>query len=55
MDAYPEIGGQSEIYLLTHKTVARNNSHSIAMRNIMGNVSDNDMASIASFLSKQYR
>ncbi len=57
MDAYPRIGGQAEIYLLTQmkdiKTGARNNDHALAMKNIMGNVSDEDMAAIASWLSKQ--
>lgn len=59
MDAYPEIGGQSEVYLLAQmkdiKTGARNNSHSIAMTNIMSNVTDDDMAAIATWLSKQSR
>lgn len=59
MDAYPEIGGQSEIYLLAQmkdiKTGARNNSHSVAMQNIMSNVSDNEMATLAAWLSKQSR
>ncbi len=57
MDAYPRLGGQSEIYLLTQmkdiKTGARNNNHSQAMKNIMGSVSDADMATIASWLSTQ--
>ncbi len=57
MDAYPRIGGQAEIYLLTQmkdiKTGARNNNHTLAMKNIMGNVSDSDMSAIASWLAKQ--
>ncbi len=57
MDAYPRISGQSELYLLTQmkdiKTGARNNNHALAMKNIMTNVSDADMATIASWLSKQ--
>ncbi len=57
MDAYPRIGGQSESYMLAQmkdiKTGTRNNDHALAMKNIMGNVSDADMAAIASWLSKQ--
>ncbi len=57
MDAYPRIGGQSELYLLAQmtdiKTGVRSNSHSLAMKNIMGNVSDSEMAEIAGWLSKQ--
>ncbi|MCP3687642.1 MAG: c-type cytochrome [Gammaproteobacteria bacterium] len=57
MDAYPRIGGQSEVYMLTQmqdiKSGARNNDHTLAMKNIMGNVSDADIATIASWLSKQ--
>ncbi len=57
MNAYPRIGGQSEIYLLAQikdiKTGARSNSHSLAMKNIMSNVSDSEMATIAGWLSKQ--
>ncbi len=57
MNAYPKIGGQSEMYLLAQmkdiKTGARNNSHSVAMKNIMHDVSDSEMATIAGWLSKQ--
>jgi len=57
MDAYPEIGGQSDAYLLNQmkdiKTGVRKNSHSIAMANIMDKVSDEDMAAIATWLSNQ--
>ncbi len=57
MDAYPRIGGQSELYMLAQmkdiKSGVRNNDHAIAMTNIMGSVSDEDMAAIASWLSKQ--
>ena len=57
MNAYPRIGGQSEMYLLAQmkdiKTGARNNSHTLAMKNVMGNVSDSEMATIAGWLSKQ--
>ncbi|MCP4431804.1 MAG: cytochrome c [Gammaproteobacteria bacterium] len=57
MDAYPRIGGQSEIYLLMQmkdiKTGTRNNNHALAMKNIMNNVPDEDMAAIASWLSRQ--
>ncbi len=57
MDAYPRIGGQSELYMLTQmqdiKSGVRNNDHTLAMKNIMGSVSDADMAAIASWLSKQ--
>ena len=57
MNAYPRIGGQSEMYLLAQmkdiKTGARNNSHSLAMKNVMGNISDSEMATIAGWLSKQ--
>ncbi len=57
MNAYPRIGGQSEMYLLAQmkdiKTGARNNSHTLAMKNVMGNISDSEMATIAGWLSKQ--
>ncbi len=57
MDAYPRIGGQAEMYLLAQmkdiKSGTRSNSHSVAMKNIMVNVSDSDMATIAGWLSKQ--
>ncbi len=57
MNAYPRIGGQSEMYLLAQmtdiKSGARSNSHSVAMKNIMGNVSDSEMAAIAGWLSRQ--
>ena len=45
------------MYLLAQmidiKTGARNNSHTLAMKNVMGNVSDSEMAAIAGWLSKQ--
>ncbi len=57
MNAYPKIGGQSEMYLLAQmkdiKAGTRSNSHSVAMKNIMGNVSDSEMAAIAGWLSRQ--
>ncbi|MBT4836740.1 MAG: c-type cytochrome [Methylococcales bacterium] len=55
MDAYPKIAGQSEAYLLAQmkdiKSATRANSHSKAMTNIMGTVSDDEMAVIAKWLS----
>ncbi len=57
MNDYPKIGAQGEAYLLAQmtdiKTGVRNNSHSIAMANIMDKVSDEEMALIAKWLSEQ--
>jgi len=57
MDAYPEIGGQNDAYLLNQmkdiKSGVRKNSHSVAMANIMDTVSDAEMAALATWLSEQ--
>ncbi len=57
MNAYPKIAGQTELYLLAQmkdiKSGARNNSHAVAMTNIMNTVSDEEMASLAKWLSQQ--
>lgn len=55
MDAYPKLAGQHEGYLLSQmqliKSGVRNNSHSVAMKNIMDKVSDEEMAAIAKWLA----
>jgi len=56
-DAYPRLVGQNASYLLTQmkdiKSGARNNGHSVAMKNIMHIVNDEEMAAIATWLSEQ--
>jgi cytochrome c len=57
MDAYPNVAGMDANYMLTQmkdiKSGARNNSHAQAMKNIMDQVSDDEMSIIANWLSKQ--
>lgn len=55
MDEYPKLAGQSDQYLLTQmkdiKNGARTNAHSVAMKNVMHLISDEEMAAIATWLS----
>lgn len=57
MSAYPVISGQNEVYLLAQmtdiKSGTRNNSHSVAMSNIMDKVSAEEMAILAKWLAEQ--
>lgn len=55
--AYPKIGGQNEQYLLAQmkdiKSGARNNGLSAVMKPIVMNVTDEELAAIAKWLSQQ--
>ncbi len=55
MDEYPKLAGQTEIYLLTQmkdiKSGARTNAHAVAMTNVMHMISDEEMATIAKWLT----
>jgi len=55
MNAYPKLNGQNEPYLLAQmqaiKAGTRANNHTVAMTNIMSNVSDEEMATIAKWLA----
>jgi len=55
MDEYPKLAGQSETYLLAQmkdiKSGTRSNAHSVAMKNVMHLISDEEMATIASWLA----
>lgn len=57
MDAYPKIAGQSAEYLLAQmkdiKTGTRSNGQAAVMKGIVAGVSDDDMKTIAEWLSKQ--
>lgn len=57
MDAYPKIAGQSAEYLFAQmkdiKTGTRSNGQSAVMKGIVAAVSDEDMKTIAEWLSKQ--
>ena len=57
MNAYPKLAGQHEGYLVAQmqiiKSGARSNSHSISMKNIMGEVSDAEMITIAKWLASR--
>ncbi len=54
MDEYPKLAGQSEQYLLEQmkdiKDGKRTNAHSVAMKNVMHLISDEEMAAIAVWL-----
>ncbi|MBT3058119.1 MAG: c-type cytochrome [gamma proteobacterium symbiont of Ctena orbiculata] len=56
MDDYPKLAGQSEEYLLTQmrdiKNGSRSNAHSIAMKNVMHLISDEEMSILAKWLAK---
>ena len=55
MDEYPKIAGQPELYLLAQmkdiKHGRRTNAHSVAMKNVMHLISDDELAVIASWLA----
>jgi len=55
MDEYPKLAGQSELYLLAQmkdiKSGTRSNAHSVAMKNVMHLISDEEMATIANWLA----
>ena len=55
MPIYPKLAGQNEQYLLTQmkdiKSGARANGMSAAMKPIIANVSDDEMAAIATYLA----
>jgi len=57
MPLYPKIAGQSKEYSIAQmkdiKSGARSNGMSAAMKGIMAMVSDDEMAEIADWLSKQ--
>ncbi|MEW8508507.1 MAG: cytochrome c [Candidatus Thiodiazotropha sp.] len=56
MDDYPKLAGQSEEYLLTQmkdiKSGSRSNAHSIAMKNVMHLISDEEMSTLAKWLAQ---
>jgi cytochrome c len=55
MSEYPKIAGQDEIYLLAQmkdiKSGARANANSVAMKNVMHLISDEEMAVVAKWLA----
>jgi len=55
MNAYPKLNGQHEPYLMAQMKVikdgSRGNNHSVAMKNIMHKVTDEEMAVIAKWLA----
>ena len=55
MNSYPKLAGQNEQYLVSQmqiiKSGLRNNSHTVAMKNIMHLVSAEEMTAIAKWLS----
>lgn len=55
MNAYPKLNGLDETYLLGQmkdiKSGTRSNSHSVAMKNVMHLVSDEEMSVIAKWLA----
>ena len=55
MDEYPKIAGQPEPYLLAQmkaiKDGTRSNAHSVAMKNVMHLISDEEMEAIAGWLA----
>lgn len=56
LPTYPKIGGQNREYLVRQlqdiKSGERNNGQAIVMRGLMTNLSDDDIAAIADYLSK---
>ncbi|MES9949397.1 MAG: cytochrome c [Candidatus Thiodiazotropha sp.] len=56
MDEYPKLAGQPEQYLLTQmkdiKSGSRSNAHSMAMKNVMHLISDEEMSVLAEWLAK---
>ncbi len=57
MDTYPKIAGQSVEYTLAQmkdiKTGARSNGQTAVMKGLVAGVSDEDLKTIAEWLSKQ--
>ncbi len=57
MDTYPKIAGQSVEYALAQmkdiKTGARSNGQTVVMKGLVAGVSDEDLKTIAEWLSKQ--
>ena len=55
MSEYPKLAGQTEQYLLAQmkdiKNGSRGNSHSVAMKNVMHLINDDEMAVIAKWLA----
>ncbi len=55
MSEYPKIAGQNAPYMLAQmkeiKSGARNNAHSVAMKNVMHLISDEEMAAVAEWLA----
>ena len=55
MSEYPKIAGQNAPYMLAQmkdiKSGARSNSHTIAMKNVMHLISDEEMAAVAEWLA----
>jgi cytochrome c len=55
MAEYPKIDGQDETYLLNQmkdiKSGARANAHSVAMKNVMHLISEEEMATVAKWLA----
>jgi len=56
MDVYPVLAGQSEVYLLKQmkdiKSGTRDHAHTIAMKNMMHMVTEEEMAVIAKWLAE---
>ena len=56
MPTYPKVAGQNREYLIRQmndiKSGARNNGASVAMRALVANLDDDDIAAIAEYLSK---
>ncbi len=55
MAEYPKIAGQNAMYMLTQmkdiKSGARNNTHAVAMKNVMHLIDDDEMAVVAEWLA----
>ncbi len=55
MSEYPKIAGQNAPYMLAQmkdiKSGARSNSHTVAMKNVMHLISDEEMAAVAEWLA----
>ncbi|MES9939468.1 MAG: c-type cytochrome [Candidatus Thiodiazotropha sp. 6PLUC2] len=55
MDEYPKLAGQAEAYLLAQmkdiKSGSRSNAHSVAMKNVMHLISDEEIAVLSKWLA----
>ncbi|HBH35148.1 MAG TPA: cytochrome C [Gammaproteobacteria bacterium] len=55
MSEYPKIAGQNAPYMLAQmkdiKSGARSNAHTVAMKNVMHLISDEEMAAVAEWLA----